>query len=156
MDKGRLEAFSDRVIAIIVTIMVLELMVPHGDHSAALAAQWPKLLAHALSLANIGLIWNNHHHLLRAVYRVGGRVPRANLFLMFWLSLLPFLAAWMGESDYAEFPTALYGIDMLLLAAAWYLLVRSLIAVNGGSASLLARAPGRDRKIVFAVVKVRT
>jgi uncharacterized membrane protein len=152
MDKGRLQAFSDGVIAIIITIMVLELRVPHGEDLGALAAQWPKLLAYALSFANIGLIWNNHHHLLFAVEKVDGRVLWANLFLVFWLSLLPFVTAWMGESHYADFPTALYGIDMLLMAGAWYLLVRALIAANGGDDSLLARAVGRDYKTVASAL----
>jgi TMEM175 potassium channel family protein len=151
MEKDRLQAFSDGVIAIIIPIMVLEPKVPHGKNFAALAAQWPKLLAYALSFANIGLIWNNHHHLLLAVEKVDGRVLWANLFLIFWLSLLPFVTARMGESHYADFPTALYGIDMLLLAGAWYLLVRSLIAVNGRE-SLLARAVGRDRKTIASAV----
>ena len=96
----------------------------------------------------MGLIWNNHHHLLFAVERIDDRLPSANLFLICWLSLLPFVTAWMGESHYANFPTALYGIDMLLLAGAWYLLVGSLIAVNGGCASLLARAVGCDHKTI--------
>jgi uncharacterized membrane protein len=146
MGKERITAFSDGVIAIIITIMVLELKVPHGDDLAALTAQWPKFLAYALSFMNIGLIWNNHHHLFHTVERVNGRVLWANLFLMFWLSLLPFATDWMGETHYAGLPTALYGVIMLATAFAWYVLAKVLIACNGGAQSILAKALGRDFK----------
>jgi uncharacterized membrane protein len=148
MDKGRLEAFSDGVIAILITILVLELKVPQGEDFAALTAHWPFFLAYVLSFVNIGLIWNNHHHMLQAVERVDGRVLWANLILMFFLSLLPFATAWMGESHYAPLPTALYGMVMICLAVAWYVLARALIACNGGENSRLARALGWDWKTI--------
>ncbi|MGA9335782.1 MAG: TMEM175 family protein [Rudaea sp.] len=150
MNKGRVEAFSDGVVAILITIMVLELKVPHTGDAAALVALWPVFLAYVLSFANIGLIWNNHHHMLAAVRHIDGRSLWANLFLMFCLSLLPFATAWMGESHYAPFPTALYGMVMLILAAAWYLMVRTLIACNGGRESVLAQAVGADRKTLIS------
>jgi len=139
-------AFSDGVVAILITIMVLELKVPDGRDFASLAAQWPLFLAYVLSFVNIGLIWNNHHHLLHAVEKINGRVLWWNLLLMFMLSLLPFATAWMGESHFANAPTALYGMVMLGLAFAWMLLERSLIADNGGSESKLAKALGADWK----------
>jgi len=154
MTKERMAAFTDGVVAILITIMVLELKVPEGHDLAALMAQWPLLLAYALSFVNVGLIWNNHHHLLMSVEQVDGRVLWANLFVLFWLSLLPFVTTWMGESHYANFPTALYGIVMLFTAGAWSLLVSSLIRSNGGSESFLARAIGghRDYKTLISAL----
>jgi uncharacterized membrane protein len=150
MGKERVTAFSDGVVAILITIMVLELKVPQGNDFGALAAQWPVFLAYLLSFLNIGLIWNNHHHMFHAVENVNGRVLWANLFLMFCLSLLPFATAWMGQSHYATSPTALYGMVMLALAFAWYVLVQALIACNGGKDSKLARAVGADRKTLIS------
>ena len=150
MSKERVCAFSDGVIAIIITIMVLELKVPHGDDIVALMEQWPMFLAYTLSFLNVGLIWNNHHHLFSTVERVNGRVLWINLLLMFGMSLLPFVTAWMGESHYAELPTALYGVVMLFTALAWHLLVNALIACNGGGQSTLARAVGRNFKTVIS------
>jgi uncharacterized membrane protein len=150
MGKERVTAFSDGVIAILITIMVLELKVPEGHDFAALAAQWPIFLAYALSFLNIGLIWNNHHHMFQAVEKVDGRVLWANLFLMFCLSLLPFATAWMGESFYANAPTALYGMVMLAMAFSWFLVVQALIACNGGKDSVLAKAVGADRKTLVS------
>jgi len=139
-------AFSDGVI----TIMVLELKVPLGNDFTALAAQWPVFLAYLLSFLNIGLIWNNHHHMFHTVEKVNGRVLWANLLLMFCLSLLPFATEWMGQSHYASSPTALYGMVMLALAFAWYLVVQALISCNGGRDSKLARAVGVDRKTLVS------
>jgi uncharacterized membrane protein len=150
MGKERLAAFSDGVIAIIITIMVLELKVPHETDWSGLVERWPIFLAYVLSYLNIGLIWNNHHHLMMAVERVDGRVLWANLFVMFWLSLLPFVTAWMGESHYAPLPTALYGAVMLCLAFAWYGLTKALIACNGREKSVLAQAVGsKDPKTLI-------
>ncbi len=150
MGKERVSAFSDGVIAIIITIMVLELKVPHGNTFAALAEQWPMFLAYMLSFVNVGLIWNNHHHLFATIERVNGNVLWLNLLLMFSMSLLPFATAWMGESHYAAQPTALYGAVMLLTAVSWHLLMRALIGCNGGVQSVLAQAVGRSRKTVLS------
>ena len=116
MSKGRLEAFSDGVLAIIITIMVLELTVPHEPTIEALAALWPLFLSYVLSFANVGIYWNNHHHLFQAVRAIDGRVLWANLHLLFWLSLIPFGTAWMGENGFAALPVAVYGV--ILVAAA--------------------------------------
>ena len=145
MTKGRMEAFSDGVIDILITIMVLELGVPHGADLEALAPLGPILLSYVLSFINLGIYWNNHHHLLQAVHHVDGRILWANLHLLFWLSLFPFSTAWMGENSFAPIPVAAYGVVLLAAALAYYLLVRALIA-REGSDSLLAQAVGRDRK----------
>jgi uncharacterized membrane protein len=145
MTKGRLEAFSDGVMAILITIMVLELGVPHGDKLEDLAPLGPIFLSYVLSFLNLGIYWNNHHHLLQAASRVDGRVLWANLHLLFWLSLFPFGTAWMGENSFAPIPVAAYGVVLLAAALAYYLLVRALIA-REGSDSLLAQAVGNDRK----------
>ncbi len=145
MHKGRLEAFSDGVIAILITIMVLEIKVPHGETPAALAPQYPILLSYALSFVFLGIYWNNHHHMLQAAKRVDGRVLWANMHLLFWLSLVPFGTAWMGESHFAMWPVACYGMLLLLSGCAYYLLARVLIAVHGHD-STLARAIGQDHK----------
>jgi uncharacterized membrane protein len=145
MTKGRLEAFSDGVIAIIITIMVLELKVPHGADAAALRPLLPVFLSYVLSFVNIGIYWNNHHHLLHAARQVDGRVLWANLLLLFWLSLVPFFTGWMGENHFASLPTALYGAVLLLAAYSYVLLQRAIIAVDGRE-SHLARAVGADRK----------
>ena len=143
--KTRLEAFSDGVIAIIITIMVLELKVSHGEDLAALAPLLPVFLSYVLSFVNVGIYWNNHHHMLHAVHHVNGPTLWANLHLLFWLSLAPFTNAWMGENHFAPLPVALYGVDLVACAIAYVVLQRTLIASHG-SDSALARAIGRDRK----------
>ncbi len=145
MSTGRLEAFSDGVIAILITIMVLELKVPHGASSAALRPLLPVFLTYVLSYVFLGIYWNNHHHLLHATKRVNGRVLWANLHLLFWLSLIPFVTGWMGENGVRPLPTALYGVVMLLAAIAYFILVRAILAEEGAS-SELAAAVGRDVK----------
>ena len=145
MTKGRLEAFSDGVLAIIITIMVLELKVPHEPKFEALLPLWPVLLSYLLSFVYLGIYWNNHHHLLHAAQHVDGRVLWANLHLLFWLSLLPFVTAWMGETGFQGVPVLAYGLDLLLAAVAYFILVRALIARHG-DASTLARAIGSDFK----------
>lgn len=145
MSKGRLEAFSDGVIAIIITIMVLELKVPHGATWADLRELLPVMVSYVLSFVNVGIYWNNHHHLLQAVKQVDGRVLWANMHLLFWLSLMPFATAWMGENDFAALPTALYGGVLFLSAIAYTILVRVLLAVHGRD-STLATAIGSDVK----------
>jgi uncharacterized membrane protein len=143
--KGRLEAFSDGVIAIIITIMVLELRVPEGADWAALRPLTPVFLSYVLSFVFLGIYWNNHHHLLQAVRHVNGRVLWANMHLLFWMSLTPAATAWMGENHFAAAPVALYGIVQLLAACAYFILTRSLIAAHGND-SPLATAVGRDFK----------
>ena len=145
MTRGRLEAFSDGVIAIILTIMVLELKVPHGTEVESLRPLLPVFLSYLLSFVFIGIYWNNHHHMLHAARRVYGRVLWANLHLLFWLSLVPFTTGWMGEEHVAAVPVALYGVVLLMAGAAYFLLSRALIAVDGAE-SALAAAIGRDRK----------
>lgn len=145
MHKTRLEAFSDGVLAIIITIMVLELKVPHGDTPTALAPLLPVFLSYVLSFVYIGIYWNNHHHMLHTVTRVTGGMLWANLHLLFWLSLLPFATGWMGENHFAAVPTALYGAVLLMAAIAYWILQRSII-VSQGAGSLLAQAVGRDLK----------
>jgi uncharacterized membrane protein len=145
MTKTRLEAFSDGVLAIIITIMVLELRVPHGETFAALEPLLPAILAYVLSFVYVGIYWNNHHHMLHTATRVGGAVLWANLHLLFWLSLLPFVTGWMDENHFAAIPTALYGCVLLMAAIAYFILQRSIIATEGKD-SVLARAIGKDRK----------
>jgi uncharacterized membrane protein len=145
MGKGRLEAFSDGVLAIIITIMVLELPVPKGDDIAALRPVLPVFFAYLLSFVYIGIYWNNHHHLLQASLHVAGGILWANLNLLFWLSLIPFTTAWMGAHPLQPWPLALYAGDMLLAAVAYFILTRALIAHHGHD-SLLAASIGRDRK----------
>jgi uncharacterized membrane protein len=145
MTKGRMEAFSDGVIAILITIMVLELGVPHGDRLEDLTPLWPVFLSYILSFTNLGIYWNNHHHLLQAAHRVDGRVLWANLHLLFWLSLIPFGTAWMGENSFAPLPVAAYGVVLLAAALAYYVLVRALIRLEDKN-SLLVQAVGNDRK----------
>ena len=145
MSKQRLEAFTDGVIAIIITIMVLEMKVPAGSDLAALRAGLPVFLAYVLSFANVGIFWNNHHHMLHITERINGTVLWANLFLLFWMSLIPFVIRWMDETHFAAMPTAAYGVVLALSAIAYILLERSIIACNGPS-SKLARAVGGDLK----------
>ncbi len=145
MQKGRLEAFSDGVIAIIITIMVLELKVPHGADLTALRSLLPIFLSYVLSFIYVGIYWNNHHHLMQVVRQVNGSVLWANLHLLFWLSLLPFATAWMGENHFAQAPVALYGIVLLLAAIAYFILTRTLLAIHDKD-STLAVSLGRDSK----------
>ena len=151
MGKNRLEAFSDGVLAIILTIMVLELKVPHGEHLDALLPLVPVFLTYVLSFIYIGIYWNNHHHMLHAVQRVSGGALWANLHLLFWLSLLPFVTGWMGENHFAPLPSALYGGVLMMAGVAYWILAHCLIAEEGPD-SLLARAIGKDRKGVLSVV----
>jgi uncharacterized membrane protein len=145
MGKTRLEAFSDGVLAIIITIMVLELKVPHGDDLSALLPLVPVFLSYLLSFVYIGIYWNNHHHMLHATRSVNGAVLWANLHLLFWLSLIPFATGWMGENHFAPAPTALYGVALLMSAIAYWLLQRTILAAQGHD-SLLAVAIGNDVK----------
>jgi uncharacterized membrane protein len=146
MTKGRLEAFTDGVVAIIITIMVLELKVPQATDLAALQASVPIFLAYALSYVNVGIFWNNHHHMLHATERVDGRVLWVNLFLLFWLSLVPFVIRWMDEAGITPLPTAAYGVVLAMAAVGYTLLQAAIVAANGGSNSKLATAVGSDFK----------
>jgi len=146
VDKNRLEAFSDGVLAIIITIMVLELKVPHGKDWAAIEPLLPVFLSYVLSFLYLGIYWNNHHHLLKACRQVNGAILWANLHLLFWLSLFPFATGWMGESHFAPLPCALYGTVLLLAAIAYYILQSLIVAEAGGSQSSLAIAIGKDWK----------
>ncbi len=145
MSKGRLEAFSDGVLAIIITITVLELVPPHGATADDLGRLTPFFVSYVLSFAYIGIYWNNHHHLLQAAKVVDGRVLWSNLHLLFWLSLFPFATGWIGENDFATLPVALYGVILLFAALAYYILVRALIATPGQNETLAA-AIGSDTK----------
>lgn len=151
MSKSRLEAFSDGVLAIIITIMVLELHVPRGADISALQPMLPTLLSYLLSFVYIGIYWNNHHHLLHATRQVRGSVLWANLHLLFWLSLLPFATGWMGASGFAPDPTAVYGMVLLMSGLAYWILVRTIIKAEGEN-SLVRKAVGNDRKGIFSVV----
>jgi uncharacterized membrane protein len=155
VNTTRLEAFSDGVIAIIITIMVLELKVPHGSGLDALQPLLPVFLSYLLSFVNVGIYWNNHHHMLHATKSVSGMVLWANLHLLFWLSLVPFTTGWAGENHFEALPTALYGVNLLLAAFAFLLMQRAIMAADGPE-SPLARAVGPDRKglvsrIIYAV-----
>ncbi len=151
MKKSRLEAFSDGVMAILITIMVLELKVPHGTTWDALGPLIPPFLTYALSFLYLGIYWNNHHHLLHAAERINGWILWANLHLLFWLSLIPFTTGWMGENHFAMLPTAVYGVVLLLAAVAYYILVRAIIAAEGPG-SRLAAVVGRDFKGRLSIV----
>lgn len=145
MGKNRLEAFSDGVIAILITIMVLEMKVPHGTNLPALLPLLPVFLSYLLSFVYLGIYWNNHHHLLHATERVDGSILWANLHLLFWLSLIPFVTGWMGENHFAPVPMALYGVVLLMSALAYWILQRMIVA-NHGHDSFLAKAIGKDLK----------
>jgi uncharacterized membrane protein len=145
MSKGRIEAFSDGVLAIIITIMVLELKVPHGTDLAALVPLLPVFLSYVLSFVYVGIYWNNHHHMFQAVRHVDGRVLWANLGLLFWLSLIPFVTGWMGENHFGSWPVALYGVVLCLAGCAYFVLTRALIACHGKD-SRFAEALGSDFK----------
>ncbi|MGH8129228.1 MAG: TMEM175 family protein [Steroidobacteraceae bacterium] len=145
MNKNRLEAFSDAVIAIIITIMVLELKVPHGGSAGVLKPLLPIFLSYVLSFMYLAIYWNNHHHMLHTVHKVTGPILWANLHLLFWLSLIPFTTGWMGENHFASLPTALYGVVLLMAAIAYFILQGRIIASQGND-SLLRRAVGNDWK----------
>jgi uncharacterized membrane protein len=158
MTRGRLEAFSDGVIAIIITIMVLELVPPHGTQLTDLVPLWPKFLSYVMSFAYLAIYWNNHHHLLQAARTVSGRVLWANMLLLFWLSLVPFVTGWMGENDFASQPVALYGVVLIMAAVSYFILVRTLLRAPG-QAPALAEAIGNDGKgkaspLVYAIAIV--
>jgi uncharacterized membrane protein len=155
MHKTRMEAFSDGVLAIIITIMVLELKVPHGSELADLASVWPVLISYVLSFLNVAIYWNNHHHLLHTVHQVNGKILWANMNLLFWLSLLPFITGWMGENHFSRWPVILYGADLVISGIAYYILSQVIIKSHGHD-SALGRAVGRDWKgqlsiIIYAV-----
>jgi uncharacterized membrane protein len=145
MTKGRMEAFSDGVFAVIITIMVLEMKAPNGASLTALQPVLPDFLTYILSFVFVGIYWNNHHHLMQAAQHVSGGILWANLHLLFWLSLIPFVTAWMGQTDFAPWPAALYGMVMLFSGTAYFILTRSLIAYHGEE-STLAASIGDDRK----------
>ena len=151
MNKGRLEAFSDGVIAILITIMVLELQAPHAASRAALRPLVPAFLSYLLSFVFIAIYWNNHHHMLQASHQVDGRVLWANMLLLLWLSLVPFVTAWMGHTRFAPLPVAAYGFVLLMCGLSYFVLSRMLIAVNGRD-SALAKALGQDRKAIASLV----
>jgi len=150
MHKARLEAFSDGVIAVIITIMVLEMKVPHGDDPTALAPLVPVFVSYVLSYVYVGHNWNNHHHMLHATRTINGSILWANLHFLFWLSLVPFVTGWMGENHFAGLPVALYGAVLLMSAISYTLLSRCLIA-HEGSASLLGAAVGADFKSKISI-----
>ena len=145
MEKGRVEAFTDGVIAVIITIMVLEMKAPHEPTWEALRGLWPILLSYVLSFVYIGIYWNNHHHMLHVTERVTGGILWANLHLLFWLSLLPFSTAWMGENEFARWPTMTYGANLLACAIAYVILQKRIIAAEGPDGAL-AKAIGGDLK----------
>jgi uncharacterized membrane protein len=151
MPKARLEAFSDGVIAVIITIMVLEMKVPHEPELHALLPLWPVFLAYLLSYVYVGIYWNNHHHLMHAVQRVDGTVLWANLHLLFWLSLVPFVTGWMSENHFAPLPVALYGAVLLLSGSSFVLLTQCLVTIHGRD-SVIARSLRDDRKGKISVV----
>ena len=151
MGKNRLEAFSDGVLAIIITIMVLEMKVPHGADWATLQTLVPVFFSYILSFIYVGIYWNNHHHLLHAVKHVSGGVLWANLHLLFWLSLFPFVTGWMGENHFAPLPTALYGGALAMAGIAYWILVHCIITTEGKD-SLVAKAVGKDSKGIISVV----
>jgi uncharacterized membrane protein len=145
MQTTRLEAFSDGVLAIIITIMVLELKVPHGEGIYALKALAPVFLSYVLSFIVVGIYWNNHHHMMHITKQINGKVLWANLLLLFWLSLLPFVTGWLGENNFASIPMALYGFVLLMSAVSYWILVRAIVASEGAD-SQLAKAIGSDFK----------
>ena len=151
MGKGRLEAFSDGVIAIIITIMVLELHIPHEPTLEALGELLPVFLSYILSFAFVGIYWNNHHHLMHAAHTVNSRILWSNMFLLFWLSLIPFVTGWIGETGFAMWPMVLYGVVMWMSGLAYFILEQALVA-QAGPDSGLNRAVGRDRKGIASLV----
>jgi uncharacterized membrane protein len=151
MDSKRLEAFSDGVIAIIITIMVLELKIPHGDHISDLKPLLPVILSYILSFIYVGIYWNNHHHMLFAVEKINGSVLWANLHLLFWLSVIPFVTGWMGENHFTQWPVIIYGFVLLMNGLAYTILARLLIRQSGED-SKLAKAFGNDSKGKLSVL----
>ena len=151
MGKGRLEAFSDGVMAIIITIMVLEMKVPHESNWTALQSLYPILLNYLLSFVYIAIYWNNHHHLMHVTHKINGPVMWANSHLLFWLSLMPFSSRWMGETHLSPLPTAIFGFDLFMAGVAYYILVQYLIKLHGKD-STLGRAVGSDAKGVISVI----
>lgn len=151
MNKNRLEAFSDGVIAIIITIMVLEMKVPHTTHLAGLKGLIPIFLSYVLSFVYVGIYWNNHHHMLHASHKVNGKILWANLHLLFWLSLVPFVTGWMGENHFAKTPVALYGFVMFMAGFAYWLLEKSLIK-NHSADSIINQAIGKDCKEIASLI----
>ena len=151
MGKGRLEAFSDGVIAILITIMVLELKIPKGASLADLADLWPIFLSYVLSFIYLAIYWNNHHHMLHAVNRVNGTVLWTNVHLLFWLSLIPFTTGWMGENNFSLWPVVLYGVNLIFAGIAYYFLAHCLVSIHGKD-SAFAKALGNDWKGKISVV----
>ena len=151
MGKGRLEAFSDGVLAIIITIMVLEIKVPHGDILEDLKPLLPIFMSYVLSFIYIGIYWNNHHHLIQISHKVSGPVLWANIHLLFWLSLVPFATAWMGENHFTKWPVILYGVILLMAGLAYYILAQCLLHLDGKD-SALAQAIGKDRKGIISLI----
>jgi len=151
MGKGRLEAFSDGVLAILITIMVLEMKVPHGEDFDSLKPILPVFISYVLSFVYIGIYWNNHHHLLHAVQHISGTVMWANMHLLFWLSLVPFASGWMGENHFTQWPVALYGFILFMNGVAYYILERCLINIHGKNSALM-EAVGNDTKGILSVV----
>ena len=151
MGKGRLEAFSDGVLAIIITIMVLEMKVPHGGTWAELKTLTPVFMSYILSFIYIGIYWNNHHHLMHVTHKINGKIMWANSHLLFWLSLMPFASGWMGENHFTQLPTAVFGVILLMAGIAYYILSRCLIKFHGKE-STLAKAVGNDAKGIISVV----
>lgn len=145
MTKNRLEAFSDGVLAIIITIMVLEMKIPHGDDLSVLKPILPVFISYIVSFVYVGIYWNNHHHMMHVVSKVNGRVLLANLHLLFWISLFPFTTAWIGENHFSTWPVALYGFVLFMASVAWYILARILMKLHG-SESAIAHAYGQDWK----------
>ena len=150
-NTGRLEAFSDGVLAIIITIMVLEMKVPHGDDLNSLRPVFPVFISYILSFVYIGIYWNNHHHMMQTVEHVNGKVLWANIHLLFWLSLVPFASGWMGENHFTQWPVALYGIVLMMAGIAYYFLAHSLIKLHGKNSNI-GKAIGKDRKGIISVV----
>jgi uncharacterized membrane protein len=151
MGKGRLEAFSDGVLAIIITVMVLEMKVPRGSDINSLKPVFPVFLSYILSFVNIGIYWNNHHHMMIAAKQINGKVLWANMHLIFWLSLFPFTSGWMGENNFTKLPVAVYGIVLMMAGIAYYILSQSLIKLHGKD-SIIAKAVGKDFKGIISVV----
>ena len=152
MNSTRLEAFSDAVIAILMTIMVLELRIPHGADFESIYPLLPVFLTYVLSFIYLGIYWNNHHHMLQATNSVNGKVLWANMHLLFWLSLVPFVTGWMGENHFAPLPTAIYGVILLCCAIAYTILQTTIVRHHNGENELLARAVGRDQKGKISIV----
>ncbi len=151
MNASRLEAFSDGVLAIIITIMVLEMKVPHGDELVSLKPLIPVFISYILSFVYIGIYWNNHHHMMQTAVQVNGKVLWANIHLLFWLSLVPFVSGWMGENHFTRWPVVLYGIVLLMAGLAYYFLAQTLIHLHGKN-STIGKAIGKDRKGMLSLV----